>query len=242
MAWAERVCERGPGNNAANYMRSERPTHLEAVLWDNDGVLVDSEAVFFQITRTAFTRLGLDLTKETWGRHYLGEGKSSRAVGALLGADHSQIDAVLEERNRAYRQRLSQPPPLRPHVRETLQQLSGRVRLALVTGCHRDQLQLIHASSGLLTFFEIIVTGDDCSQPKPHPDLYLAALKALRLAPERCLAIEDSQRGLTSARAAGIPCIVVPTDLTRNLDFRGALAIEPDVSAVLNHIAGEQSR
>ena len=93
----------------------------------------------------------------------------------------------------------------------------------------------MHATTSLLGFFEVIVTGDDCSHPKPHPELYLAALKALRLGPDRCLAVEDSLRGLASARAAAIPCLVVPTDLTRGLDFTGALAIESDVSAVLRH-------
>ena len=58
---------------------------IEVVLWDNDGVLVDTETLFYETTRVAFARLGLDLTKEIWGRQYLGEGKSSREIAALLG-------------------------------------------------------------------------------------------------------------------------------------------------------------
>jgi HAD superfamily hydrolase (TIGR01509 family) len=209
---------------------------IEAVLWDNDGVLVDTEMLFFETTRAAFARLGLELTREIWGRHYLGEGKKTREVAALLGADSSRIEAALEERDQDYRQRLRQAPPLRPKVRDTLKQLSGRVRMAMVTGCPRDLLQLMHASSGLLEFFDAIITADECSNAKPHPELYLAGLKALGAASERCLAVEDSGRGLAAARAAGIPCIVVPTELTRMLDFAGALAVEPDVSAVLRYI------
>ena len=209
---------------------------VEAVLWDNDGVLVDSETLFFETTRTAFARLELDLTPEVWGKHYLGEGKKSREVAALLGALGGRIAPMLKERDQDYLQRLRQAPPLQPNVRETLFRLSGRVRMAMVTGCHRDQLQLMHASSGLLGFFDAIIKGDDCPNPKPHPDVYLAGLKALGALAERCLAVEDSGRGLAAARAAGIPCIVVPTKLTRMLDFSGALAVEPDVSAVLRHI------
>ena len=208
---------------------------IEAVLWDNDGVLVDTEILFFEITRKAFARLGLELTPEIWGRHYLGEGKTSREVAAVLGADGNEVAEVLEERNQEYLRSLRQTPPLRPKVRETLSRLSGRVRMAVVTGCHRDQLQLMHRSSGLLGLFDAVVTGDECSNPKPHPDLYLAGLKALGAVAERCLAVEDSGRGLAAARAAGIPCIVVPTELTRTLDFAGALAVEPDVSAVLRY-------
>jgi len=212
------------------------------VLWDNDGTLVDSEAIFFEITREAFARLGIVLTKELWGVHYLGEGNSSRELALSLGADRDTLKSVLEERNRRYREVLKQPPLLRPEVRETLSALAGRVRMALVTGCHRDQLVPMHASSGLLQFFEVIVTGDECSQAKPHPELYLTALKALGVRPERCLAVEDSPRGLASARAAGIPCVVVPTELTRFLDFPGALSIEPNVSGVLKYVESTEPR
>jgi beta-phosphoglucomutase-like phosphatase (HAD superfamily) len=108
--------------------------------------------------------------------------------------------------------------------------------MAIVTGCHRQQLQLMHGSNGLLPRFDAIVTGDDCANAKPHPELYLAGLKALGVKAEHCLAIEDSGRGLAAARAAGIRCIVVPTVLTHMLDFSGALAVEPDVSAVLKYV------
>jgi HAD superfamily hydrolase (TIGR01509 family) len=208
---------------------------IEAILWDNDGVLVDSEMLFFETTRRAFARLGLELTAELWGQHYLGEGKRTREVAALLGAEGKKVAEALEERNQEYLRSLRQAPALRPKVRETLSLLSGRVRMAVVTGCHRDQLQLMHASSGLLGFFDAVVTGDECSNPKPHPDLYLTGLKALGAEAERCLAVEDSGRGLAAARSAGIRCLVVPTELTRSLDFAGALAVEPDVSAVLRY-------
>ena len=68
------------------------------------------------------------------------------------------------------------------------------------------------------------LTGDECPNPKPHPDLYLA--------------VEDSPRGLTAARAAGVACLVVPTELTHDLNSAVALSVEPDVSAVLNHLPG----
>ena len=209
---------------------------INTVLWDNDGVLLDTEILFFETTRAGFNRYGLDLTKEMWGRHYLGEGKSSREIAAHLGAERNRIKAMLDERNQQYREVLRKKPKLRPQVLETLNLLYGRVRMAMVTGSHRDQLQLMHRDSGLLEFFDAIVTGDECSQPKPHPELYLAGLKALGANAQNCIAVEDSPRGLAAARAAGIACIVVPTELTHGLDFVGALSIEPDVSGVLRYV------
>jgi HAD superfamily hydrolase (TIGR01509 family) len=213
---------------------------IGAVLWDNDGVLVDSETRFFETTRVAFARIRLTLTREIWARHYLAEGMSSHEIAAMMGAESNRIVPMLEERNREYMQVLRQPPPLRPQVRETLTRLFGRVKMAIVTGCYRNQLQLMHGANGLLDLFDAIVTGDECPNPKPHPDLYLAGLKVLGVPAERCLAVEDSPRGLAAARAAGVACLVVPTELTRDLSFAGALSVEPDVSAVLNYLPGQR--
>jgi HAD superfamily hydrolase (TIGR01509 family) len=209
---------------------------IEALLWDNDGVLLDTETLFFETTRMAFDRLGLTLTKELWGRYYLGEGWSSRELAAFLGGDAERTAAILTERNLEYRQILSQAPPLRPRVRETLGALHGRVRMAIVTGSHRDQLELMHGSSGLLDLFEVIITGDECAHSKPHPEPYLTALKLLEMSPRHCVAVEDSPRGLASARAAGVSCMVVPHELTHALAFTGALSVEQDVSGILKYV------
>jgi len=214
---------------------------IKAVLWDNDGVLVDTETLFFDITRKAFAELGVLLTKEVWGRRYLSDGRPSREIAADLGADPSRIGLVLEKRNHQYRHMLAQPPVIRPRVRETLLALAATVRLALVTGCDREQLDLVHQSTHLLGSFEVIVTSDDCTHAKPHPELYLTALKALNLPANECIAIEDSPRGLASARAAGVACLVVPTELTAGLDFEGAISIEKDVSGVLTRVGAASS-
>jgi HAD superfamily hydrolase (TIGR01509 family) len=208
----------------------------EAVLFDNDGVLVDTETLFFETTRAAFRRLDLDLAREVWGRRYLGEGNSSREVALALGADPQRVDGVLEERNREFRRLLQKAPALRPHVRETLARLHGVVKLAIVTGAGRDHLALVHAASNVLPFFDVIITSDDCSNGKPHPEPYLAALRMLDVHAENCVAVEDTPRGLASANAAGIPCVVVPTELTRTLPFPRALAVEHELSGVLRHI------
>jgi beta-phosphoglucomutase-like phosphatase (HAD superfamily) len=94
----------------------------------------------------------------------------------------------------------------------------------------------MHNSNGLLKFFDKIITGDDYIHYKPHPEPYLTAMKALDVNAKHCIAIEDSPRGLASARSAGITCIIVPNELTRMLEFTGALSIEQDVSGTLKYI------
>src|SRR5262245_29644151 len=232
-----------PGPRAGEHFSSSRKRFglsqkkvITAVLCDNDGVLVDTETLFFETTRDAFRQMGLELTKEFWANSYLSEGHPSREIALKLGGDPACIARVLEQRNREYRRILSHGPVLRPKVRETLAALTGRVRLAIVTGCDRQQLDLVHQSTGLLQMFEVIVTSDDCTRPKPHPELYLAALKAMALAADDCIAIEDSPRGLAAAEAAGVRCMIVPTELTSALRFEGALSVEHDFSGILTRI------
>ena len=208
----------------------------EAVLFDNDGVLVDSEILFFRTTQTAFRRLDLALTPEIWGLWYLAEGNNSREVALRLGADPERVDQVLEDRDYRFRRVLQKAPPLRPGVRETLAKLHGTVKLGIVTGAGRDHLSLVHATSNLLPRFDVTITHDDCSNSKPHPEPYLAAIRKLGVDAKHCLAVEDSPRGLASARSAGVPCVVVPTELTCPLPFPGALAVEQDLSGVLRYV------
>jgi len=210
---------------------------VKAVLWDNDGILVDSEFDFFEVTRDAFAELGLDLTKDIWGLQYLGEGKSSREIAREMGADPAEFNRILDERNARYREMLRKnPPPVRSRVPETLSRLCGRVKLGVVTGSHRDQFRHMHQSSGLTGMFDVIITGDDWKEPKPDPGLYLAALEALGLPAGECIAVEDTKRGLLAAINAGIACVVVPTELTRMQDFTGALAVEDDIPSILKYI------
>jgi len=94
----------------------------------------------------------------------------------------------------------------------------------------------MHRHSGLEGYFDEVVTRDDVEETKPRPDPYLAAMRKLGLKPGECLAVEDSERGLDSAHAAGIRCVVVPNPLTRMQRFEKAHAVEDDVSGVMKHL------
>ena len=187
---------------------------MRAVLFDHDGVLADSEAAYFQVTRQAFARAGLTLRPAVWARLFLGQGLRTAEVAAVLGLAPDRSAAVVARRNQDFEQRLAAGIDLLPGARETIEALRGRVRLVIVTGCPRSQLDAIHRNTGLLGHFETIVTGDDCAHAKPHPEAYLTALHRLGLTAADCLAVEDSPRGLAAARAAGLRCALVPTELT----------------------------
>jgi HAD superfamily hydrolase (TIGR01509 family) len=209
---------------------------IEALLFDNDGLLLDTESVFFELTRAHFAACGIEMTEEYWAIEYLGNAKRSYEIAAELGMSPSLVDPVIKRRNSEYLELIGRNVPVRPDVRETLQALSGRVKLGMVTGSPRDQIHLMHRESGLLDFFEVIVTDDDVRNPKPHPEPYLMALELLGVTPGAALAVEDSLRGFASADAAGIACVIVPNRLTRLQQFDHAFAVEESVSGVLKHL------
>ncbi|MBM3163413.1 MAG: HAD family phosphatase [Chlorobi bacterium] len=208
---------------------------IEAILWDNDGLLVDSEALFFDLTRAAFADAGFRLDSRYWGIEYLGNAKHSSEIALELGMAPDLAERVLDGRNAEFMRCLERPVPLLPDVQETITALAGNVRLALVTGSPRDKVERMHRDNGLLGYFEVIITEDDISRPKPHPEPYLKVLERLGLKASECLAVEDSRRGLASAHAAGIACIVVPNPLTSIQEFTEAYAVEDRVSGVLKH-------
>ncbi|NTW54481.1 MAG: HAD family phosphatase [Chlorobaculum sp.] len=213
---------------------------IEAILWDNDGLLVDSETLFFEMTRSFFAGAGLLLDAEYWGVEYLGNAKHSYQIAGELGLAPELIPPLLERRNEAFVSRLRSSVPLMPKVRETIEALSGDVRLAIVTGSPRDKVLLMHGDNGLLNHFEVIVTDDEITNAKPHPEPYLKAMEMLGVEPAQCLAVEDSRRGLDSAVAAGLRCIAVPNALTRMQRFERAFAVEADASGVLKHVTTGQ--
>jgi HAD superfamily hydrolase (TIGR01509 family) len=187
---------------------------LKAILFDSDGILVDTERVYFEATRLAFEAAGVTLSSEIWAKWYLGKSKGSRKLAERLGVAPLLIDKVLDRRELLFWTEIDQEVPVFPGVSETLSQLSGLFRLAVVTGAPRARFERVHASTRLLHYFEISVTRDESGEPKPDPLPYLTALKMLGLKAEECLAVEDSPRGAESAIAAGIKCCIIPTSLT----------------------------
>jgi HAD superfamily hydrolase (TIGR01509 family) len=208
---------------------------FDAVCWDHDGLLVDTEQLFFTSTREVFAESGVLLTEQLWSVEYLSKGGTTASIASTLGLDRS-AEKLIAERNRRYKELLRACPPLRPGVIETLQSLFGSVPMALVTGSNREDIDTVHQGTGMLGLFTAIIARADYAAAKPAPDAYIAAAKQLGVAPERSLAVEDSERGMIAALAAGMKCVVVPNNLTRLFEFAGAHAIEESVITVPRYL------
>ena len=189
------------------------------IFWDNDGVLVDTEELYYQASRDALATIGFDLTMADFTRISLASGRS---VFELATSDRQLMDELRHWRNRRYSELLVDRDLLLPKVRETLSLLAAKRKMAIVTSSRRDHFEQIHAATEVLHLFEFILCREDYGEAKPDPEPYLLALKQSGREAGDCLVLEDSARGLAAAKAAGLTCWVIPSPQTRTQDFTTA--------------------
>lgn len=206
------------------------------IFWDNDGVLVDTERLYFRATREILATVGVVLSEAMFVQLFLIESRGAWHLAAERGVSPADIEELRERRSRRYAALLVSEPVLLPRVLETLERLEGRVRMGVVTSSRRSHFELIHSTTGLLRYFEFSITGDDCARLKPDPEPYLRALEAAGAPAAECVAVEDSLRGLAAARAAGLECWVLPSPFLAACEFPGASRILGDIGEVARQI------
>ena len=209
---------------------------FEAILFDNDGVLVDTERLYFQANRETLAQLGIELDEAAYVELFLRDNLGAWHLAEQRGVDASTITRLRAARDARYLRLLADTDILIPGVARIVSALKARYRLGIVTSSQPEPFACAHARTGLLSEFEFALTRRDYVHSKPHPEPYLRAVERLSLPAERCLVIEDSERGLASARAAGLCCWVIPSSLTRGLAFAGADAVLPDLAAAAERL------
>jgi HAD superfamily hydrolase (TIGR01509 family) len=210
---------------------------VKAVFFDNDGVLVDTEHLYFKATQHVLATAGVHLTEDEYVELFLVQGHGAWDLAESRGVPASDIDRLRDERNALYSDWLTRAPLVAAGITAVLDALRGKYVMGVVTTCSREHFEVIHRRSGLLEYFDFVLLPGDYPRKKPHPDPYLTAVQRSGVEAAACVAIEDSERGLMSATAAGLRCLVVPTLLTRGRRFAGAhtvLSTVTDIPAVLS--------
>jgi HAD superfamily hydrolase (TIGR01509 family) len=204
---------------------------FDAILFDNDGVLVDTEALYFRANREALASVGVDLDEATYIEYFLREGLGAWHLAEARGVTPTGIAELRAVRDRRYFQLVDESEIVIPGVSDLLPRLASRFRMAIVTSSEPGPFARTHARTGLLPHFELVLTRVDYTNAKPDPEPYLCAVSRLGVPAARCLVIEDSERGLRAAKAAGLACWVVPSGLTASGNFAAADAVLPDLAA-----------
>jgi HAD superfamily hydrolase (TIGR01509 family) len=183
---------------------------IEAVVFDLDGVLLDTEELWDEVRE--------GLASERGGRWHAGAqadmmGMSSVEWSAYmhdrigLAESPEEISAEVVRRMLArYREQL----PLIPGAVEAVERMSSRWPLALASSSNRELIDGALESSGLARHFGVTVSSEEVPRGKPAPDVYLEAARQLGVRPDRCAAVEDSRNGIRSARAAGMRVVAIP--------------------------------
>lgn len=220
---------------------------LQALLFDFDGLVIDTEWTEFQAWQEMCQRHGVELSLETW-LPCVGRGPTTRVFDpydyliAQLGSalEREVIEAECRRRNLE----LIGAQPLLPGVKDLIMAAKERgLRLAVASSSTRAWVSGHLERLGLLDLFDALACGDEVAYTKPHADLYLKALEKVGAQAEQAIAFEDSLNGMLAARSAGIFCVVVPGKLTQYLtfgevDLRANSLAELTLDALEQHLAG----
>lgn len=184
--------------------------NIKAVIFDMDGVLVDSEPFHYENENRMFQKLGLDISDEEHN-HFTGVATDVmwQQISETRDLPHSVAEltklTVLESNN--YFGSLEKIGPL-PGLVDLLEKLiAAGIPLAVATSSDAVTMQTILEKSGLRKYFRVTVCRDDVAKSKPEPDVFLLAARLLGAAPENCVVFEDSKNGIKAAKAAGMFCI-----------------------------------
>jgi HAD superfamily hydrolase (TIGR01509 family) len=208
---------------------------IAALLFDFDGVVVDTEVPTYESWRETYAEYGVDLALEDW-LPAVGSGTSTSeafdAVAHLEQLIGRSVDreAVIASRSRR-KAELYARSPLLPGVRERLAEASERgLKTAIVTRNRDDRVRAMCDTVGLDHEWHAVI----CANEDPTGDkaeLYRLALSELGVEPDQAVAFEDSPSGVRSAKRAGVLCVAVPNDVTRGATFDGADAVLPSLAA-----------
>ncbi|KJK42542.1 HAD family hydrolase [Lentzea aerocolonigenes] len=191
------------------------------ILFDHDGVLVDTEFWYFQAGARALAEIGVVLDEDQYLSD-MGQGLGTWAQAKAAGVDEQTIGRQRAVRDAYYQEYLRTESIEIEGVVETLAELSKFARMAIVTTAKRADFDIIHEKRRITQFMDFVLAREDYTLAKPHPEPYLTGLDRLGASREETLVVEDSARGLRSAVAAGVDCAVVHNEFTKGQDFSGA--------------------
>ncbi len=211
---------------------------IRALIFDFDGLMIDTEMADYQAWRETYQDYGLNYPLEDFQKII---GKYTQIPVPLDDLDRLKgpLDRESVDSRRMLRSvELALGQPILPGVLDTIEAAHRLgLKVAIASSSPRSWLDRFLEPRDLTRHFDTILTGDVVSQVKPDPELFNTTIHKLAVQPGETLILEDSVNGLKAARAAGIRCIIIPSSLTRGMDFQGAdLVLDSLQSMSLDHL------
>lgn len=204
---------------------------LHAILFDLDGLLTDTERLHCRAYQQVLAEDGFTLSDTEYAEIWI---RTGRGIMDLCRLKNIQQDPAELRRRKAVVYQSLVRAELQPMAGAIalLNHIAGRKKLALATASWADAAACVIETLGIRNFFDVIVTGSDVARAKPHPDIFLLAAQRLQVSPEHCIVIEDAEKGIVAAHAAGMKSIAVPNVHTRTHDFSHATYVVPSLAAI----------
>lgn len=210
----------------------------KAVVFDMDGVLVDTMPFHYRAWRETFKKFGIKITKK---EVFLREGERwNRTFEEILRKNNIKIDEIAKKRVFEHRERVFKSlfkVKVFKGVEPLLCELRNRnIELGLATGTPRRELNRI-LPKRIIKKFKVIIPSDELKYGKPHPEPYLVALKKLKIRPSEALVVENAPNGIKSANGAGIRCIAIETSLPKSY-LKGAYKVFGTIKELSKFLLG----
>jgi HAD superfamily hydrolase (TIGR01509 family) len=218
-------------------------TRLRALIFDMDGLMIDSERLYVAAEREMARAFGREVRDETLGR-MMGR-KPIESLEIFVREAGLPITAAeaFETRNGIMRRKLRHDLRTMPGLERILARFRGRLKLAVATGAQGEFLRIVIEVLGLEAVFDVLQDSDDIATGKPDPAIFLSACRRLGLPPASCAVLEDSGNGVLAGRRGGCYVIAVPNEHTRSHDFSPAdfvAASLDDAAAHVEALLGEE--
>ncbi|MFT5662504.1 MAG: HAD superfamily hydrolase (TIGR01509 family) [Sulfurimonas sp.] len=191
------------------------------LLFDNDGVLVETEPYYYKANVKALAEFGLELTFDVY-MEIMARGGTAWEIAQKQGISKNEIDKKRRQRDVYYQEFIQTQNIEIAGVVEVLKELSKTYKMGIVTTSRRVDFDLVHDNLDIVQYMDFTLCVEEYPRSKPYPDPYLAGMKKFNATKEECIIIEDSERGLTSAVNAEIECVVVKNEFTVTHDFSKA--------------------
>ena len=194
------------------------------VIFDLDGVIIDSEALQHRAYNLVLERFGIQVDAVVYGREWIAAGRGPEYAVRELGLP-IPADELRRLKHPVYHELLRSEIALVPGAGEALERLSRRYPIALATNSNATDVAFVLDRFRLRPFFTAVVTREHYTEAKPAPDAFATAAAQLGLPARRCVVVEDATKGMRAAAAAGCPCIAFPHDYTADNDTSTASAV-----------------
>ena len=197
------------------------PAMKKYILFDNDGVLVETEQWYYEANKKALREIDIELEFDVY-MEIMARGGTAWEVAQKQGIKTAVIDEQRRRRDGYYQEFITTQNIEIDGVLDVLEELSGEYKMGIVTTARRVDFDLIHSQREMVKFMDFTLCVEEYPRAKPHPDPYIAGMNKFQAAKNECLVVEDSERGLQAAVNAGIECAVVDNAFTATHNFSSA--------------------